>query len=100
MDNDQKPAEQSAIEKLALAYALVFGKDAATRSAEQRAVWADMEARGYIHRSTAVALTSGEVLLVKMEIAEGMRIFQLQTQHFVSRASLVGDKKPKPKSKR
>ncbi len=64
-------------------------------------VWADMEHRGYIHRSTAVALPDHSVLPCKMEIAEGCRIFQLDTQRHLSRAKSLGAlKKPKTKTVR
>jgi hypothetical protein len=90
----------TATDKLALAYAAVFGRDEEHRTEEQRLVMADMERRGYLRRSTAVALPSGEVSPVKMEIAEGMRIFLLDTLSFIDRANRLGEKKHKPNTKR
>jgi hypothetical protein len=93
-----KPAETTALDTLALAYATVFGRDDAHRTEAQRLVMQDMERRGYLHRSTAIPLPSGEVQTVKMEIAEGMRIFLLDTLSLISRAK-PGKQKPKPKVK-
>jgi hypothetical protein len=95
---DEKPQEATAVEKLAHAYAVVFGRDDEHRTDAQRMVWQDMEHRGYIHRSTAVALPDQSVLPCKMEIAEGCRIFQLDTQRHIHRAKSLGTVK-KPKNK-
>lgn len=86
------------LERLLAAYAQVFGLTDKDRSEAQRLVWSDMERRGYIHRSTAVYLNGGEVQGIRMEIAEGMRIFVLDTANILSRASQVG-KKPTRKIK-
>jgi hypothetical protein len=100
MDADTKPKEATKQETLALAYAQVFGRDSDHRTEAQRLVWEDMEKRGYVHRSTAVPDASGTVSTVKMEIAEGMRIFHLDTNTFVSWANKLGSKQQKPKAKR
>lgn len=100
MPTEQKPEEGTHAEKLALAYAMVFGRDNEHRTEAQRMVWADMEHRGYLYRSTAVPLVTGEVLPVKMEVAEGMRIFLLDTIKHISRAVSLGVKKKKPNTKR
>lgn len=100
MDKKQPdPAEASALQTLALAYATVFGKDDTHRTEAQRLVMADMEKRGYLRRSTAVPLPSGEVQTVKMEIAEGCRIFLLDTLNLISRAKPGPSKKTKPNVK-
>lgn len=100
MATDQKPVEATPTEKLALAYAVVFGRDAEHRTDAQRMVWQDMERRGYFYRSTAVPGPDAHVLPVKMEIAEGMRIFFLDIINLVARASTLGTQKNKPKVKR
>ena len=100
MPTDEKPVEATPTEKLALAYSVVFGKDDAHRTDAQRLVWQDMERRGYFYRSTAVPGPDAHVLPVKMEIAEGMRIFFLDTLTLVARARLLGTQKNKPKVKR
>lgn len=86
-------------EKLAIAYARVFGRNDESRSEAQKLVWADMEKRGYVRRSTAVPLANGEVQTMKMEIAEGCRIFHLDTMMQIERAK-TPEEKTKPKSKR
>ena len=98
MNLETSAREATAQEKLTLAYGVVFG-DAANRSAAQTLVWQDMERRGYFLRSTAVPLVTGEVQPQKMEIAEGCRIFFLDTLNLVSRAKLLGTKKKKPNVK-
>lgn len=95
MPEPAKLAEASAIQTLALAYAQVLGRDDAHRTEAQRLVMQDMERRGYLYRSTAVPLASGEVQTVKMEIAEGCRIFLLDTLNLISRAK-PEKKKQKP----
>lgn len=99
MPDETKPREATAQEKLTLAYGVVFGRDSEHRTPAQALVWQDMERRGYFLRSTAVPLASGEVQPQKMEIAEGCRIFFLDTLNLVSRAKLLGTKKPKPNVK-
>lgn len=90
------PLQVTPAERLAIAYAQVFGKDDASRNDAQRQVWQDMERRGYFLRSTAIPSTAGEVQPVRMEIAEGMRIFFLDTLSLVLRAKSLGEPKPKP----
>ena len=99
MDNETKPREATTQEKLVLAYGVVFGRDVEHRTAAQTLVWQDMERRGYFLRSTAVALASGEVQSQKMEIAEGCRIFFLDSLTLVSRAKFLGTKQQKPSVK-
>jgi|SRR5215217_2280733 len=99
MSDEQKPKEATAQEKLILAYGMVFGRDEDHRTEAQRMVWEDMQRRGYFLRSTAVALTDGSVQSNKMEIAEGCRIFFLDTNTLVSRAKTLGTKKQKPNVK-
>jgi hypothetical protein len=100
MATDKAPEEATPLDKLALAYAVVFGRDAEHRTEAQKLVMEDMERRGYLHRSTAVPMPSGEVQPLKMELAEGCRIFMLDTQRLISRATLAGQTKQKPKTKR
>jgi hypothetical protein len=84
-------------EKLLLAYARVFGQDG-KRTEAQELVMKDMEYRGYIHTPTIVANKYGMVQDIKMECAEGMRIFVLETKNFIRRATAPD--KPKPKVKK
>ena len=100
MATEPNPSEGTPTEKLALAYAVVFGRDAEHRTDAQRLVWQDMQRRGYFYRSTAVPGTDGNVTSVKMEIAEGMRIFFLDVINLVDRAQTLGTQKTKPKVKR
>jgi hypothetical protein len=100
MSTEQPTKEQTAGDKLALAYAQVLGRDPEHRTDAQKLVMDDMERRGYLHRSTAVPLQSGQVSPVKMEIAEGMRIFLLDTLAFLARAQRLGQVKPKPKTRK
>lgn len=95
MAESTKPVEASATDRLVLAYATVFGRDEEHRTEAQRLVMQDMERRGYLYRSTAVPLATGEVQTVKMEIAEGCRIFLLDTLNLISRAK-PEKKKQKP----
>jgi hypothetical protein len=92
-------AEPNAQEKLTLAYGAVFGRDNEHRTDAQRLVWQDMERRGYFLRSTAIPITDGSVQPQKIEIAEGCRIFFLDTLTLVSRAKFLGIKKHKPSVK-
>lgn len=92
--------EQKHADKVALAYAQVLGRDDEHRTEAQRLVMADMERRGYLRRSTAVPLASGEVSPIKMEIAEGCRIFLLDTLSQIERAKRLGTIKQKPKAQR
>ena len=96
MDENVKPESQA--DKLALAYAMVFGRDDAHRTEQQQLVMHDMWHRGYLRRSTAVAMADGKVCLVKMEIAEGMRIFHLDTLNYLDRAKRLGTAKTKTKA--
>lgn len=96
MEAQEKPKEASNQEKLMLAYGVVFGLDNEHRTPAQTLVWQDMERRGYFLRSTAVPLATGAVQAAKMEIAEGCRIFFLETFNLVSRAKSLGVKKHKP----
>lgn len=96
---EQRQAEaQARYERLCLAYARVFGQDGA-RSEDQRLVMEDMEARGYVHRSTMVPCGDGHVDTPKMECAEGMRIFVLNTKTLI-RGAVPSEKKQKPVTKR
>lgn len=100
MEPDQQPKEAAPADRLALAYATVFGRDNEHRTEAQRLVMTDMERRGYLYRSTAIPIATGAVQPVKMEIAEGMRIFLLDTIDLISRASRLGQPKQKPKARR
>lgn len=73
-------------EQLKLAYARVFGVET-ERNDDQKAVWADMQKRGYIYRTTIVPNSAGNVSNIKMESAEGMRIFMLDTMNLVASAN-------------
>lgn len=88
--------EQSKAEQLRMAYARVFGAES-ERNADQKMVWNDMLFRGYINRSTMVPNEKGDVSQMKMECAEGMRIFMLDTMKLVNSISSKSVKKPKIK---
>jgi hypothetical protein len=92
----ENPLQTTNAERLALAYAQVFGADETKRNEAQKLVWQDMERRGYFLRSTAVPSVAGEVQPVRMEIAEGMRIFFLDILSMVNRAKSLGEPKQKP----
>lgn len=89
MAADTKEAQATAKARARIvcaAYRRVFGRDGA-RTPEQDIVWADLQHRGYIRRSTMVANVKGDVCALRTAQAEGCRIFQLQTQEFIARAS-------------
>ena len=66
------------------AYVAVFGSSDATRTPAQRVVWADMEHRGYIHRTTLVATgKDGHSDAQFNASAEGQRLFMLNTQSLI-----------------
>jgi hypothetical protein len=91
---DQKQAEaQMRHERLCLAYARVLGQDGA-RSDDQALVMADMEHRGYIHRSTMVPDAGGGQCEHRISSAEGQRIFVLNTKQLIRGAKLSEKKKP------
>jgi hypothetical protein len=97
---EQRQAEaQARQERLCTAYARVFGQDPTpgqpdTRSEDQRLVMADMEHRGYLHRSTIVPSQSGDVSALRMEASEGQRIFVLNTKALIRGAKLPERKQP------
>ena len=90
---DETPEAVARRERLCLAYARVFGQDG-QRGEDQTLVMEDMDHRGYIHRSTMVPIMDGSVDGVKMECAEGMRIFVLNTRQLIRGAKLAERKKP------
>lgn len=94
---DQEEARRK-YRELCAAYAKVFGVDDSSRSVEQRKVFADMERRGYIYTPTMVPNNDGMVQEMKMECAEGMRIFMLETNKFIKDAQRP--QKPKPTVKK
>lgn len=87
--------EQTKLERLRLAYARVFGVDKA-RNEDQALVWDNMLSRSYISRSTIVPDKEGKACKIRMECAEGMRIFMLDTINFIEQ-SVKPAKKPKIK---
>lgn len=95
--NPGEPVQQPPYERLLLAYAKVFGLSDEKRNEAQKLVWEDMQKRGYFLRSTAVPIDGGGVLTNKMEIAEGMRVFFLDTLERLRQAGELGQDKPKPK---
>lgn len=84
--------------ELCAAYAKVFGLDDASRSDAQRTVFDDMQKRGYIFTPTMVPNKDGLVQDLKMECAEGMRIFVLETNNMIRAAARP--EKPKPTVKK
>lgn len=91
---EAKQAEaQMRHERLCLAYARVLGQDGA-RSDDQALVMADMEHRGYIHRSTMVPDAGGGQCEHRILSAEGQRIFVLNTKQLIRGAKLSEKKKP------
>lgn len=97
MNQDQEEA-RARYREMCSAYAKVFGVDDANRTTEQRKVYADMERRGYIYAPTMVPTRDGLVQNLKMECAEGMRIFMLETNNMIRAAQRP--EKPKPKVKK
>lgn len=94
MSQEQKQAEaQIRHERLCLAYARVLGQDGA-RSTDQDLVMADMEHRGYLHRSTMIPDASGGQCEHRISSAEGQRIFVLNTKNLIRGAKLSEKKKP------
>jgi len=89
---------QAAQKRLDRAYAALFGADPAKRTEDQRLVWADMQHRGYIHRTTLIPDGEGKLESIRVEAAEGMRLFQLQTQDKITRATAPVSEKPKRKT--
>ena len=69
-------------QRISIAYHSVFGHDGA-RTPAQQIVMADMEERGYIHRTTMVPTREGIVQHEKMEHAEGQRSFVLNTKNLI-----------------
>jgi hypothetical protein len=84
--------------ELCAAYAKVFGLTDETRSDAQRTVYDDMQRRGYIFTPTMVPNKDGMVQDIKMECAEGMRIFMLETNNMIRAAKRP--EKPKPTVKK
>jgi len=96
----QDEEAKARVKLLLLAYARVFGVDRARRDPAQRLVWADMMKRGYLQRTTMVSDAKGEVCALRMAQAEGCRIFLLQIEEFIERASAVDELTPKsPKAR-
>jgi hypothetical protein len=95
--------------RLLHAYVQVLGTSDATRTEAQRIVWADMEHRGYIHRTTLVATgKDGHSDAQFNASAEGQRLFMLNTANLLraavaERAKGDGDgqepKRQRPKRK-
>lgn len=83
---EEQAAQRAAVRLLASAYRAVFGRDGA-RTPQQELVWDDMQRRAYMRRPTMVADAKGQVCALRMAQAEGQRIFQLQTEQFIARAS-------------
>ncbi len=88
---------QAKANELILAYAQVFGMDHEHRTPAQRLVWADMEHRGYIRRSTMIPDGNGQQCEHRMQSAEGQRIFVLNTQVMVQRARTLTQEPKKPR---
>lgn len=88
--------------RLLASYAAVFGTSDTTRSEAQRVVWADMEHRGYIYRTTLIATgKDGHSDAQFNASAEGQRLFMLNTANLL-RAAVADSAKadgdePKPK---
>jgi len=97
INQDQEEARRK-YRELCAAYAKVFGIDDDKRNDAQRAVYSDMQRRGYIHTPTMVPNKDGMVQNLKMECAEGMRIFMLETNAFIKAAQRP--EKPKPTVKK
>lgn len=85
---------QAKFERLCLAYARVLGEEG-HRNGDQDLVMADMEHRGYIHRSTMVPAADSGQCEHRITSAEGQRIFVLNTKDFIRRAR-ASEKKRKP----
>jgi hypothetical protein len=98
---DTKEAQAEALARARLvcaAYRRVLGRDGA-RTPEQQIVWDDMQARGYVRRSTIAQHTPGRVDPLLMAQAEGCRIYHLQTQEFIARASESDEPTQPPKAR-
>jgi hypothetical protein len=94
MSTEQRQNEaQQRYDRLCVAYARVFGQEG-RRNEDQELVMADMEQRGYLHRSTMVPVGDGTIDPPKMECAEGMRIFVLNTRHLIRSAKASEKKQP------
>lgn len=94
MEDPKKVAErEERRRKLLLAYGRVFGVEG-KRTDAQEIVWADFERRGYIYTPTMVPNKDGMVQDMKMECAEGMRIFVLETRDFIRRTTAPEKQKP------
>lgn len=94
-DTDKAKAQAKA-EDLARAYAQVFGHEG-QRTPAQKLVWADMEHRGYVHRSTMIPDGNGQQCKHRMQSAEGQRIFVLNTQAYLQRARTLSQEIVKPR---
>ena len=90
---NETPEAVARRERLCLAYARVFGQEG-QRGEDQVLVMEDMEHRGYVNRSTMVPIIDGSVSTPKMECAEGMRIFVLNTKQLIRSAKLSEKKQP------
>lgn len=98
-DTKEQLEEQKARARLlCAAYRAVLGRDG-NRSPQQQVVWEDMQRRGYRFRSTMVADEHGHVDALRITQAEGCRIFQLQTEEFIARASESDEPKQPPKAR-
>lgn len=88
---EEKRRNDEATRRLLLAYAQVFGRPG-HRTPAQEIVWADMERRGYRYGTTIVPhKETGKVEPINVGVAEGCRIFHLQTEEFIARASTGGE---------
>jgi hypothetical protein len=97
-DSAALAAAKERARRLLLAYRQVLGRDG-QRTPAQEIVWRDMEARGYKRRTTMVADKAGRICSKRMAQAEGCRIFHLQTEEFITRASESDEPKPTPQAR-
>lgn len=89
--------------RLSLAYARVLGQlpvpgEPDTRTDDQKLVMADMELRGYYNRSTFQVL-DGKACPMRLEAAEGQRMFLLTTHNLI-RGARVSEQRPPVKAKK
>lgn len=77
---EQEIADRIEQEKLLAAYRDLFGEGEKTRTDTQIRVMADLEARGYIKRTTLVPDRNGETDPLRMAHAEGARSIVLYIQ--------------------
>jgi|GEM_PF-3363921 hypothetical protein len=84
---DQEIADRIEQEKLLAAYRELFGEDEKTRTDTQIRVMADLEARGYMKRTTLVPDRNGATDPIRMAHAEGARSIVLYIQANIAYAA-------------